>query len=85
LSRDIESLVVFGVRRDDAAENPKLVRDLQRAGSVNRGGKGSHRMFGHLAGANITLSGKLGADAKTYQERDVQQAIAEAERGDSGA
>jgi predicted RNA binding protein YcfA (HicA-like mRNA interferase family) len=62
-----------------------LVRDLQRAGFVDRGGKGSHRNFEHPAGVHITLSGNLGADAKPYQERDIQRSIAEAERGESEA
>jgi predicted RNA binding protein YcfA (HicA-like mRNA interferase family) len=59
-----------------------LIRDLQQAGFVNRGGKGSHRNFEHPTGVEVTLSGQLGADAKPYQERDVQRSIAEAERGE---
>lgn len=40
------------------------------------GGKGSHRKFVHqnYAGA-VTLSGKIGDDAKTYQEKQVAQAV----------
>jgi predicted RNA binding protein YcfA (HicA-like mRNA interferase family) len=52
-----------------------LVRDLERAGFVNRGGKGSHRNFLHPRGLRITISGKLGDDAKHYQERDVEKAL----------
>ncbi|MBI3985758.1 MAG: type II toxin-antitoxin system HicA family toxin [Lentisphaerae bacterium] len=56
----------------------ELIRDLARAGFVDRGGKGSHRNFKHPSGARITISGGLGDDAKRYQERDVDTAIKEA-------
>ena len=60
---------------------PKKVKDLiqalNKAGFVNRGGKGSPRNFTHLRGAKITLSGTPSQDAKHYQERDVEQAIRE--------
>ena len=52
-----------------------LIRDLERAGFVNRGGKGSHRNFQHPKGRRITVSGSEGDDAKRYQEREVDQAI----------
>lgn len=52
-----------------------LIRDLERAGFTNRGGKGSHRNFGHPSGARTTLSGKIGDDAKSYQEREVKRVI----------
>jgi predicted RNA binding protein YcfA (HicA-like mRNA interferase family) len=59
----------------------QLISDLQKAGSVNRGGKGSHRNFEHVAsGSNVTLSGQLGADARIYQERDVKEAIEKVKR-----
>jgi predicted RNA binding protein YcfA (HicA-like mRNA interferase family) len=51
----------------------ELVRDLERAGFVNRGGKGSHRNFEHPSGVSTTVSGKLGDDAKRYQEREVKK------------
>lgn len=54
-----------------------LIRDLERAGFANRGGKGSHRNFEHPSGARTTLSGKTGDDAKPYQEREVQRIIEE--------
>jgi predicted RNA binding protein YcfA (HicA-like mRNA interferase family) len=57
----------------------QLIRDLQHAGFVNRGGKGGHRNFEHPAGARVTLSGKVGTDAKPYQEQEVLRAIATAE------
>jgi predicted RNA binding protein YcfA (HicA-like mRNA interferase family) len=55
----------------------ELVRDLERAGFVSRGGKGSHRNFEHPKGVRITLSGKEGDDAKRYQEREVMRKIEE--------
>ncbi|WPL18203.1 YcfA-like protein [Thiorhodovibrio winogradskyi] len=58
----------------------ELLRDLEKAGFRNRGGKGSHRNFEHPSGARITISGKLGDDAKLYQEREVRQKIHEAAR-----
>lgn len=55
-----------------------LIRDLERAGFVNRGGRGSHRNFVHpKLSQPITLSGREGADAKVYQEQAVQRAIQE--------
>ncbi len=50
----------------------ELIRDLERAGFVNRGGKGDHRNFEHTKGLRATVSGNLGDDAKPYQEREVQ-------------
>ena len=59
----------------------QLIADLQKAGFVNRGGKGSHRNFEHAAsGVNVTLSGQLGADARFYQEKEVREAIENATR-----
>lgn len=56
----------------------ELIADLERAGFVNRGGKGSHRIFTHPGGSiPVTLSGKHGDDAKHYQERAVREAIEE--------
>jgi predicted RNA binding protein YcfA (HicA-like mRNA interferase family) len=43
----------------------ELIAELEAAGFVNRGGKGSHRNFVPPNRARpITLSGKLGNDAK---------------------
>lgn len=53
----------------------ELIRDLERAGFVNRGGKGSHRNFEHPSGTRTTLSGKTGDDAQPYQEREVKRVI----------
>jgi predicted RNA binding protein YcfA (HicA-like mRNA interferase family) len=56
----------------------ELIRDLERAGFVNRGGKGSHRNYLHPRGLRITMSGGMGDDAKPYQERDTSKALREA-------
>ena len=53
----------------------QLIRDLEKAGFTNRGGKGSHRNFLHPKGIVITISGKLGDDAKYYQEKEVAMKI----------
>jgi predicted RNA binding protein YcfA (HicA-like mRNA interferase family) len=56
----------------------ELIRDLERAGFVNRGGSGSHRNFVHPNVTKpLTISGKLGNDAKKYQERALRRAIEE--------
>ncbi len=55
----------------------QLISELKAAGFQEiPGGKGSHCKFTHAryAGA-VTLSGKVGDDAKPYQEKQVQQAI----------
>jgi predicted RNA binding protein YcfA (HicA-like mRNA interferase family) len=52
-----------------------LISDLEHAGFVNRGGKGSHRNFLHKKGIKVTISGNLGDDAKPYQEKATRQAI----------
>lgn len=56
----------------------ELIRDLERAGFVNRGGKGSHRNYLHPRGLRITMSGGMCDDAKPYQERDTSKALREA-------
>jgi predicted RNA binding protein YcfA (HicA-like mRNA interferase family) len=56
----------------------ELIRDLEKAGFLNRGGKG-HRNFEHPRGQRVTLSGNPGTDAKPYQEREVKQAIQESQ------
>ena len=58
-----------------------LIKDLQKAGFISRGGKGDHRNFVHPNVTKpITISGKDGDDAKHYQEKAVQLAIMEAEK-----
>ena len=54
------------------------MNELVRAGFVDRGGKGSHRNFLHPSGVRVTLSGRLGDDAKRYQEQEVAQQVAAA-------
>ena len=54
----------------------QLIADLEKAGFVNRGGKGSHRNFTHPQGLRVKVSGGAGDDAKHYQERDVRRALA---------
>ncbi len=54
----------------------ELIKDLEAAGFVNRGGRGSHRKFVHSkVSKSVILSGQLGDDAKHYQEKDVKVAI----------
>ena len=55
----------------------ELIRELEKAGFVNRGGKGSHRNFLHPRGAKLTLSGKTADDARRYQEKLVKDKIRE--------
>jgi len=59
----------------------KLIKELERTGFVNRGGKGSHRNFVHPKVAKpVTISGKIGDDALHYQERAVKKAIEESKK-----
>jgi predicted RNA binding protein YcfA (HicA-like mRNA interferase family) len=59
---------------------PKKVRELKQmlrqVGFTEVPGKGSHTNWVHpLYLGKITISGKDGADAKRYQEKEVRQAI----------
>ena len=59
----------------------ELIGELERAGFVNRGGKGGHRNFVHPKVARpVTVSGNPGDDAKHYQVRAVQLAIEESRK-----
>lgn len=59
----------------------QLIADLERAGFVIRGGKGSHRNFVHPNIARpVVISGNLGDDAKHYQVRAAQLAIEESKK-----
>jgi predicted RNA binding protein YcfA (HicA-like mRNA interferase family) len=58
----------------------QLMADLEKAGFVNRGGKGSHRNYIHPTGARVTLSGSEGDDAKHYQERQVRRQLEESQK-----
>ena len=50
-------------------------KQLESAGFVDRGGKGSHRNFKHPQGIRVTISGRLGSEAHAYQEHAVKKAI----------
>jgi len=58
----------------------QLIKDLEKAGFINRGGKGSHRNYIHPKGVAITISGKLGNDAKYYQEKEIEVKIKESQK-----
>ena len=59
----------------------ELIRDLERAGFVDRGGRGDHRNFVHPKVIKpVTLAGESGDDAKHYQENAVRAAIEESKR-----
>jgi predicted RNA binding protein YcfA (HicA-like mRNA interferase family) len=55
----------------------ELVKELEMAGFVDRGGKGSHRNFVHASGGVLTLSGRAGDDALPYQVKLVREKIEE--------
>ena len=58
----------------------QLIADLEKAGFVNRGGKGSHRNYIHPTGARVTISGQPGYNAQPYQERQVRRQIEESQK-----
>ncbi|HAC65705.1 MAG TPA: hypothetical protein DCF68_19785 [Cyanothece sp. UBA12306] len=63
---------------------PKKIRELKsmllKAGFNYRSGKGSHTVWSHpLLPYSLTLSGKDGADADRYQEKDVKNALKDLE------
>ncbi|PON18502.1 hypothetical protein C2W62_07645 [Candidatus Entotheonella serta] len=58
----------------------ELIRDLERAGFVNQGGKGNYRNFEHVKRLRVTGSGNPGDDAKPYQEREVRKNIQESKQ-----
>jgi hypothetical protein len=54
---------------------------LLRANFTYRSGKGSHTVWSHpLLPYSLTLSGKDGADADRYQERDIKNALRDLDR-----
>lgn len=58
-----------------------MIRDLKKAGFIDRGGKGSHRNFVHPKVLKpVTVSGNDGDDARNYQEKAVRMAIEESEK-----
>jgi predicted RNA binding protein YcfA (HicA-like mRNA interferase family) len=59
----------------------ELIAELEGAGFVDRGGKGSHRNFVHPKVARpVTISGNPGDDAKHYQVRAIRLAIEESRK-----
>lgn len=53
----------------------EIIKDLKKAGFYEiAGGKGSHRKFTHInyPGA-VTISGKLGNDAKTIRKSELNK------------
>lgn len=59
----------------------ELIRDLERAGFINRGGKGSPRNFVHpKVRKPVTISGHESEDALHYQERAVRLAVEESKK-----
>jgi predicted RNA binding protein YcfA (HicA-like mRNA interferase family) len=61
----------------------ELISDLEAAGFMDRGGKGDHRNFVHPKVVKpVTVSGKLGDDAKHYQEKAVKAAIEESTKNE---
>ncbi|MGA2937679.1 MAG: type II toxin-antitoxin system HicA family toxin [Syntrophobacteraceae bacterium] len=59
----------------------ELIAELEQAGFVNRGGKGSHRNFVHPKALRpITIEGQPSDDAKEYQIKAVRSAIEESKK-----
>ena len=59
---------------------PKKIRELKamllKVGCISEPGKGSHTKWKHPSvNRKIVLSGKEGADAKRYQEKEVMQLL----------
>jgi predicted RNA binding protein YcfA (HicA-like mRNA interferase family) len=60
----------------------ELISDLSRAGFTLDRQAGSHRQFKHARfPGTLTVSGNEGSDAKRYQEKQVQAAIAHVQNG----
>ena len=55
----------------------QLRSDLQRAGFYLDHQTGSHQIWKHslISGVSVNLVGKDSADAKLYQEREIQEAL----------
>jgi len=64
-------------------KNRELKAMLRRAGFFQvAGGKGSHTKWRHPnLSRTLTLSGQDGADARRYQEEDVENAIRDSQAG----
>ena len=59
-----------------------MIREIEMAGFLFRGGKGSHKNFIHPSGVLLTLSGKPGDDAKPYQEKLIKRKLLEIQNED---
>jgi len=58
-----------------------LIRELQQAGFVNRGGKESHRNFVHPKVIKpVVIADQLSDDAHHYQEKAVKTAVEESKK-----
>ena len=53
----------------------ELIAELERAGFVNRGGKGRHRTFKHPKGGKLTVSGNSGDDVPKHFEREANREL----------
>ena len=53
----------------------EFIAELEKGGFIDRGGKGSHRNFQHPKGERITISGKMGDDAKPYMIKAVKNSL----------
>ena len=59
----------------------ELIAKLEKAGFVNRGGRGSHRNYVHPKVIKpITVAGKSGDDAKRYIIKAIERAIEESRK-----
>ena len=59
----------------------ELIAKLEKAGFVNRGGKGSHRNYVHPKVIKpITVAGRSGDDAKRYIIKAIEKAIEESRK-----
>jgi len=58
----------------------ELIKELEMAGFLNRGGKGSHRNYMRPSGVILTISGNPGDDAKPYQVGLVEEKIGETKK-----
>ncbi|MFA6470938.1 MAG: type II toxin-antitoxin system HicA family toxin [Candidatus Latescibacterota bacterium] len=80
----MSALLLYGNKIKARQVPPKvreLIAELERAGFMNHGGKGSHRNFIHPNVVKpVIISGNPGDDAKHYQVRAVHLAIEESEK-----
>jgi predicted RNA binding protein YcfA (HicA-like mRNA interferase family) len=76
----LDALFGIAVKPEMPRKVRPLITDLERAGFVDRGGKGSHRNYVHPKGPRVTVSGKPGDDAHYYQEQQVHQRIEESHK-----